>query len=219
MKPVKFFGLFFLFSLLLRNPLLALLLLIIVYIIVDRRFIGILPDFAAPFRRRNKMAELRRQIQINPHDANAQLELGEACFLSGSYREAAGYLEKALVKMDDSALGRFYLGAVYWHLNRREESLAQLNEAVRLNPKIAHGYPYLYLLKHQYSEELVENVLRYGAVKTFFAAGKYCQATGHRQDAGRFFEEVLDAYRLSSPTMRRSFRNMYLYAKLFGKTK
>jgi len=65
----------------------------------------------------------------------------------------------------------------------------------------------------------VENLLRYGAVKTFFDAGKYFKETGNREDADRFFDEVLDAYRLSSPTMRRNFRNMYLYTKLFGKTK
>ncbi len=207
------------FSLLLRNPLLALLVIIIIYVIIDRSFIGILPDFMAPLRHRRNMVELRRQIQVNPHNANAQLELGEASFLSGRYQEAVEYLEQALVKMDDSALARYYLGAAFFHLGRREESLEQLNEAIRLNPKIAHGYPYLYLLRHEYSSELVENLLRYGAVKTFFEAGKYFKETGNREDADRFFDEVLDAYRLSSPTMRRNFRNMYLYTKLFGKSK
>ena len=212
-------GLFLIFSLLLRNPLLALLIVILIFVFLDRRFIGMLPDFMAPLRRRRNMAELQRQIQVNPHNANAQLELGEIYFLSGQYKQAVEYLEKALVKMDDSALARFYLGAALFNLGQREQSLQQLKEAIRLNPKVAHGYPYLYLVKHEYSGELVENLLRYGAVKTFYEAGKHFKQTGNRQEADRFFDEVLDAYRLSSPTMRRNFRNMAIYARLFGKTK
>ncbi|MFA7467170.1 MAG: tetratricopeptide repeat protein [Desulfotomaculaceae bacterium] len=212
-------GLFLIISLLLRNPLLALLIIILIYIFLDRRFIGILPDFMAPLRRRRNMAELKRQVQVNPHNANAQLELGEIYFLNGQYKQAVEYLEKALVKMDDSALARFYMGAALFNLGQRDESLQQLKEAISLNPKIAHGYPYLYLVKHEYSEELVANLLRYGAVKTFYDAGKYFKQVGNRHQANQFFDEVLDAYRLSSPTMRRQFRNMAIYARLFGKTK
>ncbi|HBX23332.1 MAG TPA: tetratricopeptide repeat protein [Desulfotomaculum sp.] len=216
---MRIFGLFLIFSLLLRNPLVALLIIILIFVFLDRSFIGILPDFMAPLRRRRNMAELQRQIKVNPHNANAQLELGEIYFLSGQYKQAVEYLEKALVKMDDSALARFYLGAALFNLGQREESRQQLQEAIRLNPKIAHGYPYLYLVKHEYSKELVANLLRYGAVKTFFDAGKYFKQAGNQPDANRFFDEVLDAYRLSSPRMRRQFRNMAIYARLFGKTK
>jgi len=216
---LRIFGLFLIFSLLLRNPLVALLIIILIFVFLDRSFIGILPDFMAPLRRRRNMAELQRQVQVNPHNANAQLELGEIYFLSGQYKQAVEHLERALEKMDDSALARFYLGAALFNLGQREESLRQLQEAIRLNPKIAHGYPYLYLVKHEHSRELIDNLLRYGAVKTFFDAGKYFKQTGNQHEANRFFDEVLDAYRLSSPTMRRKFRNMAIYARLFGKTK
>lgn len=219
---MKTFGLFLIISMLTRNPLLALLIIVLIYVFIDRSFIGILPDFAAPLRRRQRMARLLREIQANPHNANAWMELGELYFLQGQYRRAVEYLQKALVKMDDSALVRFYLGASYYHLGQKEQSRAELAEAVKLNPRVAHGYPYLYLLKHgparddNRTEELIEDIFRYGSVNTFFAAAKYFKQVGRPRRAARFFSEVLDIYRLSSPTMRRRYRKMALYAWLFG---
>lgn len=225
---MKTFGLFLIISMLTRNPLLALLIIILIYVFIDRSFIGILPDFMGPFRQRQRVGELKREVQVNPHNANAHLELGELYFTKGQYKQAEEYIKNALVKMEDSALARFYLGASLYHLGHKEEGRNELEESIRLNPKVAQGYPYLYLLKYQqqskvYNEdnnlknELVDNLLRYGAVKTFYDAGKYFNHIGVHDLASKFFDEVLDIYRISSPTMRRRFRRMAMYAKLFGR--
>lgn len=221
---MKTVWIFVLLSMLTRNPLVALLVIALLYVFIDRRFIGILPDFLAPLRRKKRVAELLREVQVNPQNANAQLELGESFFLRGQYRRAVNHLQNALVKMEDSALARFYLGAAYFHLEQLDQSRRELEESVRLNPKIAHGYPYLYLIKHGHrvgddsrGEKLVDALLRYGSVKSFFDTGKYFKSIGRRREAARFFDEVLDIYRLSSPTMRRNFRKMAIYARLFGR--
>lgn len=221
---MKIVGLFFLFSILTRNPLLALLIILIIYAFIDRRFIGILPDFSVPLRRRKKQAELLRAVDVNPHNANAQFELGELYFSKGQYAKAVEYLRMALVKMQDSALIRFYLGASFFYLGQKEQSLVDLEESIRINPKVAHAYPYLYLLKQENilknnkrAEELIDSLLRYGSVKLFFDAGKYFKQVGQEDIANKFFKEVLDIYRLSSPTLRRSFRRMAVYAKLVVK--
>lgn len=214
---MKFFGLFLIISMLTRNPLLALLILFIIFVFIDRSFIGILPDFLAPLRRRRRRSELQRKVEVNPHDANSQLELGEMYFMQKQYDRAVEHLQNALVKMDDSALGRFYLGASLYHLGQKEQSREELKAAIKLNPKVAHGLPYLYLIKHNYSESLTEDLLRYGSVQALFETGKYLKQIGKKQAAAKFFNEVLDIYRLSSPTMRRNYRRMAVYAKLFGK--
>lgn len=214
---MKFFGLFLIISMLTRNPLLALLILIIIFVFVDRSFIGILPDFLAPLRRSRRRSELQREVEVNPHDANAQLELGEMYFKQGKYDRAVERLQNALVKMDDSALGRFYLGASLYYLGQKEQSLKELEQAIQINPKVAHGLPYLYLLKHSYSEGLAESLMRYGSVQALFETGKYLKQAGKKQEATRFFKEVRDIYRLSSPTLRRNYRRMAVYARLFGK--
>ena len=217
LESMKFLGLFLIISMLTSNPLLAMLILIIVYVLVDRSFIGILPDFLAPLRRKRRCSELRREIEVNPHNANAQLELGEMYFERGQYARAVEHLQNALVKMEDSALGRFYLGASLYYLGQKEQSVKELAAAIQYNPKVAHGLPYLYLLKHSYAKSLTENLLRYGSVQALFEAGKYLKQIGKRQEAERFFNEVLDVYRLSSSTMRRKYRRMAVYARLFGK--
>ena len=58
---------------------------------------------------------------------------------------------------------------------------------------------------------------RYGSVQALFETGKYLKQIGKKQQAARFFNEVLDIYRLSSPTMRRNYRRMAVYSRLFGK--
>ncbi|SFG58614.1 Tetratricopeptide repeat-containing protein [Desulfotomaculum arcticum] len=217
LDSLKFFGLFLIISMLTRNPLLALLILIIIFVFIDRSFIGMLPDFLAPLRRRRRRSELQREVVVNPHDANAQLALGEMYFMQGRYDRAVERLQNALVKMEDSALGRYYLGASLYYLGQKEQSLKELAAAIQINPKVAHGLPYLYLLKHSYSESLTDSLLRYGSVQALFETGKYLKQIGKKQEAAKFFNEVLDVYRLSSPTMRRNYRRMAVYARLFGK--
>jgi len=55
-------------------------------------------------------------------------------------------------------------------------------------------------------------------VGTFFEAGKYFKRAGQPKLAAKFFQEVLDIYRISAPGMRRRLRRKALYAKLFGKS-
>ncbi|WP_347488200.1 tetratricopeptide repeat protein [Desulfoscipio sp. XC116] len=218
---MKTFGLFLIISMLTRNPLLALLIIILIYVFIDRSFIGILPDFAAPLRRKKRQGELQREVEVNPHNANARMELGELYFERGDYNRAVEQLQKALLKMEDSALAHFYLGASMLRLGRAE-GLKEVARAIQINPKVAQGYPYFYLIKYGSKDnsaqtaELQGNLLRYGSVRTFYEAGKYFRSAGQPDMAGRFFKEVLDIYRISSPTMRRKFRRMALYAKLFG---
>ncbi len=218
---MKTIGLYLIISMLTRNPLLALLIIILIYMFIDRNFIGILPDFSAPLHRRKRLGRLQQEVEVNPYNANARMELGELYFDQGDYKRAVDQLQKALVKMENSALAHFYLGASLLNLSR-SEGLREVAKAIEINPKVAQGYPYLYLLKYEskdnstQAEELQENLLRHGAVKTFFDAGKYFKSVGQAKVAGKFFQEVLDIYRISSPAMRRKLRRMALYAKLYG---
>ncbi len=212
-----------LISMLTRNPLVALLIIILVYLVIDRSFIGFLPDYTAPLRRKKRLGELQRELAVNPHNANARMELGELYYDRGDYKRAVDQLQMALVKMEDSPLTHYYLGASLLHLGRAE-GLKEVARAIEINPKAAQGYPYFYLLKYGNKdgsapvEELQENLLRYGSVRTFYEAGKYFKSTGQTKLASKFLQEVLDIYRISSPAMRRRLRRMALYARLYGKT-
>ena len=128
------------------NPLLALAILAGIYLYADRRYIGLLPDFTRPFKRRRHMARLAATIRANPADANAQLELGAFHLERGAASRALPLLEKARERNPDSARLHFLLGAAYRRLGRNAEAREALEKAVILNPKVAYGEPYYHLL-------------------------------------------------------------------------
>jgi len=90
MKGLIIFSLITLFT---GNPLLALAVIVIIYFFIDRRFIGLLPDFAASWRRRMRISELERIVRANPHNGDALLELGVHYFERGKFRNAVDVLE------------------------------------------------------------------------------------------------------------------------------
>ena len=217
---MKTFGIFMIISLL-TNPFVAVLVLILMYLFIDRSFIGILPDFTVALRRKQRLRRLRQETDVNQYNANAQMELGELYIEQGDYPKAIEQLEKALVKMEDSPLVHFYLGAAKLRLGN-QDGLAEVAKAIQINPKTAQGRPYLYLLQYgnsgqgQTEEELQEHILHYGSVDTFFEAGKYYKQQGNKDAASKFFQEVLDIYRISASGMKRKLRRRMLYIKFLG---
>ncbi|MFZ5633979.1 MAG: tetratricopeptide repeat protein [Bacillota bacterium] len=221
MKSIFLFSLITLFT---GNPLLALAVIIVLYVIIDRSFIGILPDFTVPWRRRMRIGDLERTIGANPHNGDALLELGMLYFNRKQYRRAIGVLERAYEKMKDWPDVHFYLGAASYEIGDTGRGLAEIQEAAEINPKISYGFPYIYLIRAVLEQkgtagrnidDLENKLLRFGSVQAFFEAGKLFYRYGEKSRAGKFFREVLDNYRLSSPTFRRTYRRMAIMSRLY----
>lgn len=214
---MKTFFLFSLITLLTRSPLLALAIIILIYVFVDRRFIGILPDFMAPLRRRARISELERTVRVNPHNGDALLDLGVLYYNRKQYRQAVDVLERAYEKMKEWPDVHFYLGAACYEAGDTWRGLAEIQEAVGINPRISHGFPYIYLIRAALEKkdtqcrdigELKNKLLRFGSVQAFFEAGKLFYKHREKSSAEKFFREVLENYRFSSPTFRRTYRRM-----------
>ncbi|MCL6479577.1 MAG: tetratricopeptide repeat protein [Peptococcaceae bacterium] len=221
MKTIFLFSLVTLFT---GNPLLALAVIILIYVFIDRRFIGILPDFTIPWRRRIRIGDLERTIGANPHNGDALLELGRLYFGRKQYRRAVDVLERAYEKMKDWPDVHFYLGAASYEIGGTGRGLAEIREAVEINPKTLNGFPYIYLIRailegkdtaDRNTDDLERRLLRFGSVQAFFEAGKLFFRYGEKLKAGKFFREVLDNYRLSSPTFRRTYRRMAIMSKFY----
>lgn len=224
---MKSIFLFSIITFLTGSPFLALFILILAYVFIDRSFIGILPDFMAHWRRWARTGELERTVKANPHNGDALLELGVLYFNRKRYRKAIEVLERAYEKMKDWPEVHFYLGASRYEVGDTAGGLAEIREAVELNPKISHGYPYIYIIRSCLEkrnehcpdiDELEGKLLRSGSVQAFFEAGKLFRKYGKKSSAGRFFREVLDNYRLSSPTFRRTYRRMAIQTRFYLRT-
>ncbi|NLI14028.1 tetratricopeptide repeat protein [Pelotomaculum propionicicum] len=219
---MKFFGLYVLLSILTRNPLLALVILLLVFLFAEHRFIGILPDVFQPWRRAGRVAQLKREISVNPANAEAYLELGEVYFRQGKYSQAASFLENAAAKMGGHPLFHLYLGASYYYLGRVEEGKSEIEKAIAANPKVSQGEPYLYLaaisLDQKQPAETVEYIFQqlmlYGSPRVFYQAGKVFLQAGDQQRARQLFRETIDNYEACRGALRRVYRKWAFLSRI-----
>ncbi|GBF33876.1 hypothetical protein DCCM_2987 [Desulfocucumis palustris] len=219
---MKIFGLYIILSLLTGNPILALVLLLVIFFFAERRFIGVLPDIFKPMRRANRVRQLKKVIQVNPADAEAYLELGETYFRQEKYGKAYDFLKNASKKMTGHPLYHFYLGASLYHLGNAEEGRKELEQALEINPKGSFGEPYVYLLEiyieQKQPEELINNtynrLLSYGSTKTFYQAGKLFLKYKDMNRARRLFRETVDNYEASRGALRKANRRWAILAKI-----
>lgn len=219
---MKTFGLYMLLSLLTGNPFLALVILLLIFFLAERRFVGILPDVFQPWRRANRVRQLKKEVQVNPADAEAFLELGETYFRQGKYRQALSFLENASGKMAGHPLFHFYLGASSYHLGKIEEGKRQIEKAAEINPKASLGEPYVYLIRiyleeKQHGEKiehLFNQLLRYGSPRTFYQAGKLFLNAGDKERARRLFRETIENYEACRGALRRMYRRWAILSKI-----
>lgn len=221
---MKSIFLFSLITLLTGNPLLALLIIILIYFFIDRRFIGILPDFMVALRRRARRSELEETVRANPHNGDALLELGQIYFNGKQYHRAIEVLEQAYDKMKDWPDVHFYLGAAAYEAGDTGRGLPEIRRAAEMDPKIARGLAYIYLIRAALEQkdsltvnidDLESSLLRYGSVQSFFTAGKLFRRHGEKSRAKKFFREVMDNYRIASPSFRRAYRRIAIMTSYY----
>ena len=220
---MRYFFLYGLLAYLFGNPLFVLAVLALAYLLIDRRYIGLLPDFTRPFRRRRRLAQLAEEVRLNPANATGQLELGALYLERGDTRRALHFLEKARERMADSARLSLLLGKCYYRLGRTAEAWEVLEKAVALNPKVGHGEPYYYLLllacraTPRDESALAENrarILSYGSPEVFYRAGRVLRKSGDRNGAGTMFREAVENYQVSPKGFRRTHRRWALASRL-----
>lgn len=139
------FALFSLLWFLLGNPFVAIIVLLIIAYILDRRFIGLSPSLMRPIKRRQRIGKLKQELALSPHNLSAKQELGHLLIESKCYREAREVLEPIRERMDQSAEYLDDLGTAYLHTGDSALGEAAIREALELNPRVKYGEPYLRL--------------------------------------------------------------------------
>lgn len=210
---------FFLLSRLFGNPLVALLVLFILYSLIDMRFVGLLPDFSKPFRQAGKVRRLKQDLELNPYDANAHLELGTILSEKGRWAQALEHLELAAQRLDNSQ-SYFRLGTAYFHLGRLDEGREALEKALQMNPKVGYGEPFVYLAEYQLKkggriddvEGLDDALAQYGSVDVLYRIGRLYEEAGEREKARSTYSEALETYKGYPGFLRKKQRRIALKA-------
>jgi tetratricopeptide (TPR) repeat protein len=196
--------------------------MLLILFLAERRFIGLLPDFTTAWRRGSRVRELQREIRVNPANAEAYLELGEACLHKGQYDQALSYLNSASDKMEDHPLFHFYRGVSYHQLGRIEEGRVEIEKTIELNPKASFGEPYLYLAKiflqqkqsGEKVDQLYQKLMQYGSPKIHYLAGNLFLEYNDKEKARQLFGETIGNYQVCRGSLRRLYRRWALLSKI-----
>jgi tetratricopeptide (TPR) repeat protein len=130
---------------LLGSPIAAILVLLVVFYVLERRFIGLSPSLIRPFRRRNSIAKLRRQLHLSPHDISAKTELARLLIEGRKFGQARDILLGIERQMDHSAEYWSDIGICDLALGNLEDGEREMKQALAISPKVKYGQPYLRL--------------------------------------------------------------------------
>jgi len=218
---LKGFALYFILSMLTRNPFLALILLFVIYAVADKAYFGFLPDFIAPFKRNNRIKTLLAELELNPANADSAQELGVLYFEKRNYNRALQFLKKANEKVFNSPRLYLYMGMAYMELNRSTEGKQALDQAVGLDRKVGHGLPYIYLLQYELKRSnhffdeikvLEEGLSSFASTENFYRMGVVYKKQGDRQKARHMFECAIQEYSYVPKRLRRIHRKWAVFS-------
>lgn len=142
---MRTFFLFWLLAWLLGNPLLAGLILLILfggsYLLYSRRLFR----WRQRWRDRATARQLEKTLAINPEDAKAHSDLGGLLARRGRFAEALPHLEKAIARCDDVPDTNFFLGWALLKEGSLEKGRRYIEAALAINPRFGYGEPRLRL--------------------------------------------------------------------------
>lgn len=220
--------LFFLFGalwVLLGNPFVAILVLLVVLYVLERRFIGLSPSIVRPFRRQSAIAKWKRHLQMTPYDVSAKSELARLLIESRKYGQAQGVLLGIESQSDNSAEYWSDLGRCELAMGRLEEGERAMLRAIAINPKVKYGEPFL-RLGEAWSKRDPAKALSYlesfktvhsSSCEAYFRLGCVYEDLGSEAEAAFAFRECRTLYGALPRYLKRKERKWALKALMRGK--
>ncbi|HSM91556.1 MAG TPA: hypothetical protein VLT47_01650 [Anaeromyxobacteraceae bacterium] len=192
-----------LISLVTGNPLLAALVVLVLWFLGDRASFRLLPDPGRWFERRSRAARLRQTLDANPHDRRARSSLAELLLERGAPREAAALLRANLDAGDRDVFTLAALGTALARTGAHEEAERLLAEARRLDPEFRLGELDLVLVRMRLTlgdaagarEPLARLVAtRPGTVEGRYLLAQALDRLGEAEGAARLRDEAWGEY-------------------------
>ncbi len=214
------FILFPILWLLTGNFFVSLVLVLIIFYVIDRRYIGFMPNLWRPFQlnRRAKLAKL--ELRSNPYHTSMKLELARIYLEKKKYRAAIPLLEEVLSTIDDSADAHYELGLCNLKLGELAKGEFLMQEALRLNSRVRFGEAYLRLSEAYASSDPAKAITYIEQFKTtnsssceaYYRLGMLYQVMKQRLDAKQAYREAVQIYRSLPKYSRKKQRRWALLA-------
>lgn len=221
------FSLFVFLFWLIGNPFIAILIMLILLYVLDRRFVGLTPSVFKPFKRMSRIRKLRQHINLSPNDVSSKHELARLLIERKKYSEALRWLVPMQQMLEDSAEYWDDLGISHLNSGDEEKGVASTLRALELNPRVKYGAPYLRLAAH-FAKGQADQALAYlqafqeinsSSCEAYDQQAAIYKKLGNAQEARRWAEEGLRIFRMLPRYKKRQERKWAVrlfFKKLMG---
>ncbi|WP_274365489.1 tetratricopeptide repeat protein [Paenibacillus thermotolerans] len=218
-------GKFFLFSLIwwiTGNPIFAVLILLAIVYLLDRRYVGLFPSITRPFALNRRLARAKQDIRARPFDISAKQEAASILVEKKRYKEALPLLQDVVARRDDSAEAFCDLGICECKLGNTNDGERHLQRALELNPRIRYGEPYLRLAEafvRTDSGKALEALEQFRALnssscESYYRLGQIYEKLERKQQAKEAYREAAVVYRALPAYKRKTERRWALLSLL-----
>lgn len=214
----KFTILFLWLSWLLGNPITAIIILLVILYLLDRRFLGLSPSMIKPIKRNARIRKLKAHIASSPNDVSAKQELSRLLIDKKKFRDAMRLLEPLRRTLEESAEYWDDLGHCCWATGDATEGERCMLKALELNSRVKYGATYLRLAM-LHAESNAAKALSYlrefqgiqsSSCEAYYRMSEIYKQLGRAQEAKAAAAEGLDMYRTLPRYKKRSERGWAL---------
>ena len=213
------FILFFFLSWLTGSPFLAVVILLVVYLAIDRTYYGFVPDPLRAFRSAGRIRELQRIIAINPHDARSMKELGIFMVERKNYQKALEYFIRASSKMSDEPEFNYYYGISLARSGAVDKGRALVDNALLAAPGLKYGDPYLAMAEvyidtgaYDSAVPLLEHFLkvRISSTEGLYQMGLVKVKTGKAGEGREYLKKAVAVFK-EAPRYKRKIERKWVW--------
>lgn len=200
------------------SPFLSILLLLLIFYFLDRRYIGLFPSMTKPIQAARRAAKIRQELHLNPHNTGHKQELARILIEKHQYQKALPYMEEVYERIPDSPEVLYELGLCHLKTGNPQKREQMILNALKENSMLRYGEPYLEL-GEAFSNRDVEKALYYlekireihsSSAETYYRLGNLYSSLGRRAESQAAYEEAVHIYRSLPKYLRRKQRKWAL---------
>ncbi|QAY66597.1 tetratricopeptide repeat protein [Paenibacillus protaetiae] len=214
----KLFLGFVLLSWLTGSPVIAIIIILVILYLLDRRFVGLTPSIVKPVRRLQRISNLKKRIQLSPSDVSSKLELARLLMERKQFKAAGELLVPLQETMSESAEYLDDLGYCYLETGAPDKGEAAIRAALQINPRVKYGAPYLRLASFNAKSDTskaLQDLRRFQEIQSsscesYLRLADLYRSLGQEGDAKAAVDEGLRTYSLLPRYKRRTERAWFL---------